>query len=318
MQDKKISIIISVKNNVIEIDKCTTTLFEIKNKHNLQNLEIIYIDDFSEDDSWQKIKNNNKKFPQFVKGIKLGLNYGQQLSSYIGIKHALNSEYVITLDCDLEDDPNSIIDLINKINEKKYDCILGVSTFKGSFFYKLFSKIFYFIQATWSEVKETSRHTNLRIFNKSCVNSLMRLNPFFFQLTQSPAHINAKIGYLKVNKILKKRVSSYSLLLRIKLAIKNLFEFSSFISWIFLFLLLTCILFLIFYYFYNIYILITEGSLAGFFSLITFLIVIIFMISVSFFYLNHKLNSIIQFLYKGIDKKTYEDYFNILEKIGFD
>ena len=42
------------------------------------------------------------------------------------------------------------------------------------------------------------------------------------------------------------------------------------------------------------------------------------MISTRFIYLNHKLNSIIQFLYKGMDKKNFDNYFDILEKVGFD
>jgi len=81
---------------------------------------------------------------------------------------------------------------------------------------------------------------------------------------------------------------------------------------------LIAILFIIFYYFYNIYIYIALGSLSGFFSLISFLALIVFMISTSFIYLNYKLNNIIQFLYKGMDKKNFDDYFDILEKVGFD
>jgi glycosyltransferase involved in cell wall biosynthesis len=318
MQDKKISIIVPVKNNEKEIANSTKELVKVKNENNFKNFEIIFIDDLSDDSSWEKIITQSREYPNIVKGIKLGRNYGQQLASYIGMKHALNSDYVITLDCDLEDDPNNIVKLINELIIKKSDCILTITSFQGPILYKFFSKIYYLVMGTWTNIKSAHRHTNLRIYNKPCVNSLMELNPSFFNLTHSAAHINAKIDYLMVNKFIKERVSSYTITSKTKLAISTLFEFSDFINSIFIFLFLIVILFIIFYYFYNIYIYIALGSLSGFFSLISFLTLIIFMISTSFIYLNHKLNSIIQFLYKGMDKKNFDNYFNILEKVGFD
>lgn len=318
MRDKKISIIIPVKENSKEIENCTKDLVRVKTENNLINFEIIYIDDFSTDNSWKKIIDLSKEYPDYVKGIRLGRNYGQQSVGYLGMKHASNSDYVITMDCDLEDDPNSIIALIDNLNEKKCDSILGTSSFSGPIFYRFFSKIYYYLMGTWSNVTSTDRHTNLRIYSKSCVNSLLKLNPSFFHLTHSLVHINAKIDYLSVNKIYKKRQSSYSITSKIKLAISTLFDLSSIVSSIFILLFSIAVLFIIFYYLYNIYIYLVFGSLSGFLSIITFLVLIIFMITINFFYLNNKLNNIIQFLYRGIDRKLFEDYFDIIEKIGFD
>ena len=318
MQDKKISIIVPVKENEKEIEYCTRELIRVKNDNNFKNFEIIFIDDLSDDSSWKKIINQSREYPDFVKGIKLGRNYGQQLACYVGMKHGLNSDYVITLDCDLEDDPNNIIKLINELIIKKSDCILTISTFQGPILYKFFSKIYYLIMSVWTNVKSAQRHTGLRIYSKSCVNSLMRINPSFFHLTHSAAHIKAKIQYLFVNKNIKERKSSYSIISKIKLAIYSIFDLSNFVNSIFFFLFSITFLTLIFYYFYNIYIYIVFGSLSGFFSLISFLMLIILMISTSFTYLNHKLNSIINFLYEGMDKKKFDDYFDIIEKVGFD
>lgn len=48
-------------------------------------LEIILVDDGSQDNSWKKIVKLKKKY-KFIKGIKLNRNYGQHKAIYVGIK----------------------------------------------------------------------------------------------------------------------------------------------------------------------------------------------------------------------------------------
>jgi len=318
MQDKKISIIIPVKNNENEIENCVKELIKIKNVNNFRNFEILFVDDFSNDNSWNVIIRETYKFSKLVKGIKLKRNYGQQLASYVGMKFASNSDLVITMDCDLEDNPENIPNLIDKIIKNDHDFVVAISSFEGNFLYKFFSRIYYFLMGTFSYVKEISRHTNLRVYKKSCINSLLRLNPTFFHLTHSPIHIQSKIGYLTIKKKYKKRESSYSLFSKIKIAIFTLFDLSNFITSIFIFLLIVVVFFLLSYYIYSFYIYAKYGILSGFFPLITFLLAILFSVLISFFYLNHKMTKFVDFFYKGIDCKIYENYFEITDQIGFD
>jgi glycosyltransferase involved in cell wall biosynthesis len=74
MQDKKISIIIPVKNNENEIENCVKELIKIKNVNNFRNFEILFVDDFSNDNSWNVIIRETYKFSKLVKGIKLKRN----------------------------------------------------------------------------------------------------------------------------------------------------------------------------------------------------------------------------------------------------
>lgn len=317
MQDKKISIIVAVKENEKDVENYVKEIIKIKNEYNFKNLEIIFIDDFSNDSSWEKIKSVRREYTDMVKGIKLGRNYGQQQACYVGMKYVLNSDYVITMDCDLEDDPNNIPKLINNLNEKKCDCILTITTFKGPIFYRFFSRVFYFIMGTWSNIKEIKRHTHLRLYSKSCVKSILKLNPSFFHLTHSLSCINAKFDYLLVEKFYKERKSSYSINKKIKLAISNIFDLSNLTTHVLIFLFATIILITLLYYLYNIYIYIFFGTLSGFLPLVSILITNILIGLISFFYLNYKLNSITNFLYRGINKQFFDDYFDIIETIGF-
>jgi glycosyltransferase involved in cell wall biosynthesis len=77
--------------------------------------EIILVEDCGPDNSWQAIERNcavNKR----LKGIKLSRNFGQHYAITAGIDHS-SGDYVIVLDCDLQDDPNDFEKLLDKAKE---------------------------------------------------------------------------------------------------------------------------------------------------------------------------------------------------------
>lgn len=82
--------------------------------------EIILVDDGSHDKSWHEIKNicnNNAK----VKGIKLSKNFGQHYAISACLEYS-SGNYVILMDCDLQDDPKYISELFAKAKEG-YDIV---------------------------------------------------------------------------------------------------------------------------------------------------------------------------------------------------
>jgi glycosyltransferase involved in cell wall biosynthesis len=85
--------------------------------------EIIFIDDGSTDNSWSVISqlsaNNNA-----VKGIRFQKNYGKSQALDAGFELA-QGNVVITMDADLQDNPEEIPDLYNLIIEKDFDLISG-------------------------------------------------------------------------------------------------------------------------------------------------------------------------------------------------
>lgn len=85
--------------------------------------EVIFIDDGSTDGSWQSIqalaqKNSN------VKGIQFLRNYGKSQALHAGF-HAAQGEVVITMDADLQDNPEEIPALYKMIKEEGYHIVSG-------------------------------------------------------------------------------------------------------------------------------------------------------------------------------------------------
>ena len=100
MSSKKISILIPVYNALETLDELVNQC-EINIKSITQDFEIIFIDDYSTDKSWEKIKNISKK-NIFIKGLKLIKNFGVDTAITEGLKES-SGEYVYIITCDLTD-----------------------------------------------------------------------------------------------------------------------------------------------------------------------------------------------------------------------
>jgi glycosyltransferase involved in cell wall biosynthesis len=96
----------------------------IKNVVNAQNLshEILFVDDGSTDRSLQVIKDLDKSDPA-VRVFSFRKNYGKSAALQVGFTNC-RGDVVITMDADLQDDPNEIPNLIAKLNEG-YDLVSG-------------------------------------------------------------------------------------------------------------------------------------------------------------------------------------------------
>lgn len=79
------------------------------------NFEIILVEDGSPDKSWSIIETHCKNDKR-IKGIKLSRNFGQHYAIAAGLNESIG-DYVVVMDCDLQDNPKYIIDLLNKTKE---------------------------------------------------------------------------------------------------------------------------------------------------------------------------------------------------------
>ncbi len=90
---------------------------------NSLSYEIIFIDDGSTDASWKIIQALSQKDSN-VKGIRFKQNYGKSQALHAGFKIA-QGEVVVTMDADLQDDPEEIPELYRLINSENYDLVSG-------------------------------------------------------------------------------------------------------------------------------------------------------------------------------------------------
>ncbi len=121
MVSKNASIIIPVFNSADNLKKLNKKLVNISNNL-FQEYEIIYVDDGSYDNSVEILK-EIIKINQKVKLITLSKNYGQHNALLCGLRSA-NYEIVITLDDDLQNPPEEIPKLIEKLSDG-FDVVYG-------------------------------------------------------------------------------------------------------------------------------------------------------------------------------------------------
>ena len=110
----KLSIIIPVYNSskILEklINEINSNLYETFK----DDYEIILINDFSNDNSWEIIKKISEKF-NFIKGINLSYNVGQHGAIFVGLKNSIGDRIII-MDDDLQHPPQSLMSIYEKLD----------------------------------------------------------------------------------------------------------------------------------------------------------------------------------------------------------
>jgi len=117
-----ISIIISLLNEEESLGELHEWIVKVCNKNKI-SYEIIMIDDGSTDESWNVIQKLSLK-DKSLKGIKFLKNYGKSAAIYEGFA-AAKGDVVITMDADLQDNPEEIPELYEMIMEQGYDLVSG-------------------------------------------------------------------------------------------------------------------------------------------------------------------------------------------------
>jgi len=118
---KSLSVVIPVYNEAENLEELYKELASAAEKFE-RPVEIIFVDDGSVDGSWPILKAIQKKDSR-VKLIRLRKNFGQTAALSAGFDYA-TGEIIISLDADLQNDPNDIALLVQKI-EDGYDIVSG-------------------------------------------------------------------------------------------------------------------------------------------------------------------------------------------------
>ena len=112
----KVSIVVPVYNSAKILNILVSELK--KNLIDYSNFfEIILINDFSSDDSWEKIKNLKNK-NTFIKGINLKRNYGQHSAIFCGLKYC-RGELIVCMDDDMQHDPKHIPRMLEQLKNNE-------------------------------------------------------------------------------------------------------------------------------------------------------------------------------------------------------
>ncbi len=118
----EVSIVIPLYNEVDSLPELADWIDKVCKEKEL-SYEVIFVDDGSNDGSWEEIERIGKENPN-VKGIKFRRNYGKSAALHRGF-YAAQGEVVITMDGDLQDNPDEIPELYSMVVNEGYDLVSG-------------------------------------------------------------------------------------------------------------------------------------------------------------------------------------------------
>lgn len=188
--------------------------------------EIILIDDRSPDKSWDVMKAISHKFPE-VKSVRLSRNFGQHPAIMAGLAMA-KGEWVVVLDCDLQDQPKEVLKLYNKAQEG-FDVVLAKrKNRQDHFFKKMTSLIFSKIYSFFTDTKYDNEVANFGIYNSKVIKSILEISD---SIKFFPLFVKF-VGYNSTSIIVEHALrdegnSSYNFSKLISLAFNSIISFSN-------------------------------------------------------------------------------------------
>ncbi len=134
--------------------------------------EILFIDDGSTDDSWKVIKQLSSENPN-IKGIRFLKNFGKSQALHAGFKEA-QGKVIITMDADLQDNPEEIPELYDLIVKENFDLISGwkKKRYDSVITKNIPSKLFNWAARKTSGVKLHDFNCGLKAFKKDVAKTI--------------------------------------------------------------------------------------------------------------------------------------------------
>ena len=134
---------------------------------------ILCVDDGSEDATWDLIIRMHAGDRRIL-GISLAANSGHQSALMAGLKTAMPlSDFIVTIDADLQDDETVIADMVRLAMEGN-DIVYGVRSSRASdtWFKRTTAQMFYRLMS-WLGVKTVYNHADFRLMSRRAVQALL-------------------------------------------------------------------------------------------------------------------------------------------------
>tara|TARA_B100001287_G_scaffold121239_1_gene102172 strand:- start:368 stop:1321 length:954 start_codon:yes stop_codon:yes gene_type:complete len=166
-----LSIVIPLYNEDESIDELHSKIVSSLSNSSL-NYEIIFIDDGSSDNSWNIIKDVTKRVHN-TRAIRFLTNYGKSMALSAGFK-STRGEVVVTMDADLQDDPNEILQLYNVLINEDYHIVSGwkKKRYDSVIFKNLPSKLFNWAARLSSGVKLNDFNCGIKAYKSDVIKEI--------------------------------------------------------------------------------------------------------------------------------------------------
>tara|TARA_R110000850_G_scaffold194283_1_gene320873 strand:- start:520 stop:1473 length:954 start_codon:yes stop_codon:yes gene_type:complete len=166
-----ISIVIPLLNEEESLNELYRWIAEVMQSNGFL-YELIFIDDGSTDDSWKIIEKLSEENPA-VKGIRFQKNYGKSQALHAGFAMA-KGNVIITMDADLQDNPEEIPELYKMITEDGFDLVSGwkKKRYDSVLSKNMPSKLFNYAARKTSGVKLHDFNCGLKAYKKDVVKTI--------------------------------------------------------------------------------------------------------------------------------------------------
>ena len=134
------------------------------------SLEIILVEDGGGDNSWQEIIRLAQLHSEII-GIKLSRNFGQHYAISAGLDRA-SGDWVVVMDCDLQDRPEEIPNLFQRAQEGFEVVLARRANRQDNYIKRLSSKIFYRTLAWLTGSHQDETIANFGIYHCKVINEI--------------------------------------------------------------------------------------------------------------------------------------------------
>jgi len=167
---------LSVVIPVYKCDQCLNELFQ-RLSSTLQQIdekyEIILVNDASPSNDWAAIK-ALADYDSRIHGINLSRNFGQYKAITAGLDYS-SGEWVVIMDCDLQDQPEEIVKLFDKAKEG-YDFVVGKrSRRKDKLVKRVSSKLFYKFFGYMTDSIQDESISQFGIYHRKVIDSVLKM-----------------------------------------------------------------------------------------------------------------------------------------------
>lgn len=140
------------------------------------NYEVIMVDDCGADGSWPLITALAAENSELI-GIKLSRNFGQHAAITAGLHHT-RGQWIVVMDCDLQDQPSEIPKLYRKAMEG-YDVVVARRRIRqDSILKRAGSYVFYKVLGYLTDTEQDHTVANFGVYNRKVIDAVVAMNDY--------------------------------------------------------------------------------------------------------------------------------------------
>lgn len=222
-----ISIVAPMFNEEVVLNYFFKSIAETLNKTG-REYEIICVNDGSKDGTYERLLEFRDNNPR-IKILNLARNFGKEIALTAGLDHC-SGDAIIPIDCDLQDPPSVILEMIEKW-EEGFDMVLAkrIDRRSDSWMKRATSSLFYSTISKLSEVEIPPNVGDFRLFDKKVLRVLKEYRErsrFMKGVFADLGFRQATIEYVREERVAGKTKWNYLQLY--KLGLEGIISFSSF------------------------------------------------------------------------------------------